>query len=313
AKDRVKPDVMSIVTHVKIEQVDYLDPGRVADVKPSRKLWRCNIDGCTYQTRRRADLRRHRRTNRHRDNDPSDSESDTDSPPWECKLCQYVTAKRFSFERHERSLRHRRNQLYFLESEPPERPDDAEDPSALPMERPCSEEPPPEELSSEDHDDCSLFICTVCDFSTSRKLEFRKHNRSLEHLESLRMADLERWMIEYAPQDEPEEEFAEEARVTIEVEEDLIPENCSTFECRKCDYRTARRHCFLRHIQSRKHRSRLREDTAESVSGELLTSEELGFDVIEYDPQGQELPEIVCLPSQVNPEGNSYHIVMDSA
>lgn len=271
--------------------------------KPKIML-QCNIEGCTYQTNRRRDMHRHKRSLKHSNHDvSSDSESDFDRPPWECKLCSYITAKRFSFARHQRSERHRRNQLYASKDE------ETPVPTKKPRE---SETPDPDnqnlDSSSEDNNDEGiLYTCTTCSFTTNNKLMMKHHKKSTEHLENINATELENWLIEYDPQGEEDCEINEPVLLETDDDiDDIAIENCSTFDCNICDYKTAHRFRFNRHKQTRKHLENL---IILKHEDEIQT--DLGFDAIEMD-HSEELQEIVYVPTEENPDENCYHIVMDS-
>ncbi|KAH8249955.1 hypothetical protein KR026_002406 [Drosophila bipectinata] len=263
----------------------------------------CNIEGCTYQTNRRRDMHRHKRSQKHSNHDvSSDSDSDFDRPPWECKLCSYITAKRFSFARHQRSERHRRNQLFASKDEDTPVP-------AKKVKESHSDDQNLNTSSEDSKDEGILYTCTTCTFMTNKKWLMKQHKKSTDHLEKLNITELENWLIEYDPQEEEDCRTTEPVRQETEDEdgeENIAVENCSMFECNICDYKTAHKFSFIRHKQSCRH--------LENII--ILTDEEevqkdLGFDVIDMDPN-EELQEIVYVPTEENPDENCYHIVMDS-
>lgn len=273
--------------------------------KPKIML-QCNIEGCTYQTNRRRDMHRHKRSLKHSHHDvSSDSESDFDRPPWECKLCSYITAKRFSFARHQRSERHRRNQLYASKDE--ETPVATKKPKETETSQPDIQTI---DTSSEDNkDEGILYTCTTCTFTTTNKLMMKHHKKSTEHLDKMNVTELDNWLIEYDPQGEENCETNEPILLETQDEDDeddIAVENCSTFDCNICDYKTAHRFSFIRHKQSRKHLENLI-----VLTDEDMVQTDLGFDAIEMDPS-EELQEIVYVPTEENPDENCYHIVMDS-
>ncbi|KAH8369335.1 hypothetical protein KR009_008619, partial [Drosophila setifemur] len=285
------------------------------EAEPPAKIKRlnCNIDGCNYQTDRRRDLRRHRRSQKHmHHNLSSDSDSDFERSLWECKLCNYTTAKRFSFARHEKSVRHRRKLLIAREEDNEETQDKEKRQERPESPKKNTEVPAPSYSSQESDQEGLVYTCTTCSYTTNQRLSFSQHKKSTEHLESLRSSELERWMIEYEPKEEDvvEENSYEPADQETAREDDdneISLEGCSTFECATCDYKTARRFCFSRHVQSRKHIAKILEENDDEVQ------KDLGFDVIEYDPaEEKDFEEIVYLPTEEKPEESCYYIVLNS-
>ncbi|KAH8291938.1 hypothetical protein KR054_002390, partial [Drosophila jambulina] len=269
----------------------------------------CNINGCTYQTDRRRDMRRHKRSMKHLDYEycSGDSDSDIDRPPFSCKLCNYTTAKKFCFVRHVRSVRHiRREQA-------------AEEEQKLTHEKAG---PPMESLELTESALCTLkersnmlFSCVLCDYSTTQNSNMARHNKSPEHIQNMQNIADESEFIEFAPLEEDEgvegvhqTALEESPPISVEIDRELdnyIAVDGGTYECTACDYKTARKFCFVRHVQSRKHLAKLQElEEADPIVQENLS------DIIEYAPAEDKISEeLLYPPTDDDPGEYAYYII----
>ncbi|KAH8248224.1 hypothetical protein KR038_007446, partial [Drosophila bunnanda] len=264
---------------IVIEIEPLLDEEKAPPWKIKRLM--CNINGCTYQTDRRRDMRRHKRSMKHLDYDycSDDSDSDIDRPPFSCKLCNYTTAKKFCFVRHVRSVRHiRREQA-------------AEEEEKLAQKKAGPSKMESLELIEEERDNM-LLTCVLCDYSTTQKLHLLRHNKTPQHIQNMQNVGDESEFIEFAPLEEDEgvegvnqEALEENSPISLETDRELdnyIAVDGGTFECTACEYKTARKFCFVRHVQSRKHLAKLQElEEADPIVG----------DIIEYAPAEEKISE----------------------
>ncbi|KAH8343722.1 hypothetical protein KR059_005732, partial [Drosophila kikkawai] len=269
----------------------------------------CNINGCTYQTDRRRDMRRHKRSTKHLDYDycSEDSDSDIDRPPFSCKLCSYTTAKKFCFVRHVRSVRHIRR-----EQEAEEEEKQAQKKAGPPkMESLELAEPA---LYSVQEGGNMLLSCVLCDYSTSQKLHMAQHNKTLQHIQNMQIVTDESEFIEFAPLEEDEvveglneAALEEQPPISLAIDRELdnfISVDGGTFECTACEYKTARKFCFARHVQSRKHLAKLQE--LEEADPNVQAN--LG-DIIEYAPAEEKITEEVLYLPTVDDPGEYYYII----
>ncbi|KAH8256416.1 hypothetical protein KR032_006800, partial [Drosophila birchii] len=245
----------------------------------------CNINGCTYQTDRRRDMRRHKRSMKHLDYNycSEDSDSDIDRPPFSCKLCNYTTANKFCFVRHVRSVRHIRREQAAEEEEK-----NAQEKAGSPG----MGEPACYTVQEKGN---MLLTCVLCDYSTTEKLHLALHNKSSQHIQNMQSIADESEFIEFAPLEEDEGVEGvnhalqeENPPISLEIDRELdnyISVDGGTFECKACEYKTARKFCFVRHVQSRKHLAKLQElEEADPIEANL-------GDIIEYAPAEEKISE----------------------
>ncbi|KAH8374895.1 hypothetical protein KR200_008234, partial [Drosophila serrata] len=255
----------------------------------------CNIDGCTYQTDRRRDMRRHKRSMKHLDYDycSDDSDSDIDRPPFFCKLCKYTTAKKFCFVRHVRSVRHiRREQAAEEEEKLAQKKAGTSQMESLELIEPA--------LYTVKERDNMVLTCVLCDYSTTQKLHLARHNKTPQHIQNMQNIADESEFIEFAPLEEDEgvEEIDREL-------DNYIAVDGGTFECTACEYKTARKFCFVRHVQSRKHLAKLQELEDADPIVQTNTGE-----IIEYEPVEEKISEeLLYLPTEDDPGEYAYYII----
>ncbi|XP_016959853.1 uncharacterized protein LOC108031149 [Drosophila biarmipes] len=224
------------------------------DSKPVKlKRLVCNRNGCTYSTDRRRDLKRHRRSQKHEHEEyRSDSESDVDRTLYSCKVCDYTTANRFCYVRHKESRRH-----IVREMEECEKLMDEADRAELHLKRRKRVEKEPVDLESNTSQvtDRILFTSMPSDHISKRKSCPETHPSSQDSNDVQKLLEPSEY-IEYLP-------------VETEVEYQPFRQGSSTMECAACDYKTARRFAFVRHLQSTRHLARVQEwyDNVETPIG----------------------------------------------
>ncbi|KAH8344396.1 hypothetical protein KR084_010908 [Drosophila pseudotakahashii] len=247
--ETLKIEALEFLYEDELEFLDIETPPGKEDNEKAVKLKRlvCNRNGCTYSTDRRRDMKRHRRSQKHEHEEyQSDSESDLDRSLFTCKVCEYKTAKRFCYLRHKESRRH-----IMKEMEACEQLTDEEDRAELRMKRRKRvEEPQPEALdsnTSQDNDDKS------CNYTTPPKSCLEMHANTQNKKDSPQSLLEPNDYIEYFPQEE--EQLVEET----EDECHTFNAGSSTMECDVCEYKTARRFAFVRHLQTTRHLTRIQE------------------------------------------------------
>nr|XP_016938032.2 uncharacterized protein LOC108015961 [Drosophila suzukii] len=247
------------------------------DNKPVKlKRLVCKLSGCTYSTDRRRDLKRHRRSQKHEHEEyRSDSDSDVDRSLFSCKVCDYTTAKRFCYVRHKESRRHIMREMEECEK----LMDEADREEIHTKRRKRVGEPVASDSETSQHTDHILFTCMPSDYSIKPKSCLETHPSLEEHNDVQRLLEPSEY-IEYIPQ--------KEKQMIEGMEDEYQPfmQGSSTFECAACEYRTARRFAFVRHLQSTRHQARMqeRDDNLESANDldELEGGEEENV-VVEFD------------------------------
>ncbi|EDX12294.1 GD20096 [Drosophila simulans] len=243
----------------------------------------CNINGCTYSTDRRRDLRRHRRSQKHMLLESySDSESEVESSLFSCNVCGYKTAKRYCFDRHKESRRH-----IMKEQEECEKLMDEAERAEQPVKRVKKvEEPSPSDAEETRYAKDILHTCTPCDYSTTRKSQLKMQAKSQAQIEVVQSQLMPNEYIQYLPHDQ--EQMVELSLESGETEDEYLAykkECSSTMECKPCEYRTARRFCFARHMRSERHLAK--------VQAELDGLEETeALEPVDYLEAENELEEI---------------------
>ncbi|XP_017113525.1 RE1-silencing transcription factor A [Drosophila elegans] len=230
------------------DEMEFLDikppPENQDNPKPAQiKRLMCNINGCNYATNRRRDLKRHKRTQKHvlEKFGSEDSESDDLLEPslFSCPLCDYTTAKRFSYVRHKESRRHIRKELDECEKLM-----DKADKAEGPMKHRKRVEEPVDMFQNTDA------ILYTYDYNTTEKSCLETHKNTVKHRKNHLEANE---FIEYVPQ---AEEFAE-TEDEYDIHRKGYHEISNTLECAPCQYKTARRFCFVRHLQSSRHQAKM--------------------------------------------------------
>uniref|UniRef100_A0A6P4FM45 RE1-silencing transcription factor n=1 Tax=Drosophila rhopaloa TaxID=1041015 RepID=A0A6P4FM45_DRORH len=245
---------------LKIEALDFIyqDEMEFLSIKPppenqdnakpvTLKRLICNINGCNYSTNRRRDLKRHKRTQKHVlekfGSDESESDDFLEPSVFSCPLCDYTTAKRFSFVRHKESRRHIMKELDECEK----LMDKADKTESSMKSRKRAD------LSQDT--DAILYTCTACDYNTTDQFYLETHNKSQEHRQNMERANE---FIEYVPQGEQNMvQSFEETEDEYDNQRDVFHEISATLECAPCQYKTARRFCFVRHLQSTRHLTKM--------------------------------------------------------
>ncbi|XP_017060689.1 uncharacterized protein LOC108101032 [Drosophila ficusphila] len=247
-------------------------PGKTKPTEPVKlKRLVCKLNGCNYSTDRRRDLKRHRRSQKHvwQELCSEDSDSDFERSLFSCAVCEYTTAKRYSYERHKESRRH-----LMKEMDECEKLMEEADKSERPEKDPCE-----------------------------------THNKSQEHQEILTSQLDANGYIDYIPQEkehfvEPSEEFNDTDEDCETYLEDFSQFN-STLECKPCQYRTARRFCFVRHLQSMRHLARIQEEFDALEVRNALKQERL--------EAKKTLEEAPCFEESYNVEGSNGAVAEDDA
>ncbi|XP_017084965.2 uncharacterized protein LOC108117184 [Drosophila eugracilis] len=245
---------------VTIEALDFIyeDEMELMNIKPKPKnqvevnpvkLKRltCNLKGCTYSTDRRRDLKRHRRSQKHLPEDIcSDSETEIDRSLFCCKVCEYTTASRYCYLRHKGSRRHIMKELNECEKLIDET-DDAESHNKIVSES---------DVSQVIGD--ILYSCTPCNFNTTKKSCLEIHTSTQAHKDVLHSVLEPNDYIEYISQEKGQ--MIEPSEKSAEIEDEYyayIDESSSTMKCAPCEYITARRFCFVRHLRSMRHMAKI--------------------------------------------------------
>ncbi|EDW49431.1 GM26889 [Drosophila sechellia] len=213
----------------------------------------CNINGCTYSTDRRRDLRRHRRSQKHMLLESySDSESEVESSLFSCNVCGYKTAKRYCFDRHKESRRH-----IMKEQEECEKLMDEAERAEQPVKRVKRvEEPSPSDAEETRYAEDNLHTCTT--FDTTRKSQLKMQAKSQAQIEVVQSQLMPNEYIQYLPHEQ--KQMVELSVESGETEDEYLAykkECSSTMECKPCEYRTARRFCFVRHMRSERHLAKI--------------------------------------------------------
>ncbi|XP_017007315.2 uncharacterized protein [Drosophila takahashii] len=258
--ETLKIEPLDLIYEDDMEFLDIEPPPEKEENEEPVKLKRlvCNRNGCTYSTDRRRDLKRHRRSGKHEHEDyQSDSESDVDRSLFTCKVCDYKTAKRFCFQRHKESRRHLMKELEACE----QLMDEADRAEIHRKRRKRREEMEPEASDSDVSQE---------NYTTPLK-SFQNKKEAPQSL--LEPSDY----IEYLSQD---------AEHLVEETEDEYPTfkpSNSTLECDVCEYKTARKFAFVRHLQSSRHLAKMEErDNGYEAENQL---EEIDGDLEEFDEQ----------------------------
>lgn len=272
--------LISLFTDLHLKQA----PRKEEQVKAVKiKRLTCNINGCTYSTDRRRDLRRHRRSQKHMLLEScSDSESEVESSLFSCNVCGYKTAKRYCFDRHKESRRH----IMKEQEECEKLMDEAEraEPAVKRIKR--VEEPAPADAEKTRYTEDILTTCTPCDYSTTRKSQFEMQAKSQANIEVVQSQLEANEYIQYLPQEQ--EQMVELSGESGETEDEYLAykKECRcTLECKPCEYRTARRFCFVRHMRSARHLAKIQADLHGLEETEAL-------EPVEYLEAENELEEI---------------------
>ncbi|EDV48450.1 uncharacterized protein LOC6553827 [Drosophila erecta] len=235
------------------DEMEYLHPKQAPRKDEQAKAVKikrltCNINGCTYSTDRRRDLRRHRRSQKHMLLEScSDSESEVEPSLFSCNVCGYKTAKRYCFDRHKESRRH-----IMKEQEECEKLMDEAEKAEMPVKRIIRvEEPAPLDADI-------LHTSMPCDYITTRKSRIELQAKSQAQIKILQTQLSSNEYIQYAPQGQ--EQMVGLSGESEETEDEYLAykmECSSTLECAPCEYRTARRFCFVRHMRSARHLAKI--------------------------------------------------------
>ncbi|EDW38106.1 GL12415 [Drosophila persimilis] len=295
----------------------------IQEDKPVNKTKRlvCMIEGCSYKTDRRRDMRRHRRSQKHiRDMaNIADSDSDFERPLYNCPLCSYTTAKKFCFDRHNMSTKHRCK----VESQG--------DPLLRKQKVKILQSARRDTTSSQESDGV-MYTCAACEYTTHRKESFKLHKTKRKHRYIMDIMKQNNQIITSGPMAQ-----GDEVEYTPPESEDeaVLPWN-APFYCDLCEYQTNTRYSFLRHKKSKKHQARVQEiedmeeksdslpdaDTFVTSEPEVQQEQELEYEeTIEYDPLVQEevvveqepdFQEIIYLPEGETGEEQHYFIVLSN-
>ncbi|XP_043654777.1 uncharacterized protein LOC122621092 isoform X1 [Drosophila teissieri] len=264
----------------------------------------CNINGCTYSTDRRRDMRRHRRSQKHMLLEScSDSESEVEPSLFLCNVCGYKTAKRYCFDRHKESRRH----IMKEQEECEKLMDEAErtEPPAKRIKR--VDELGPSDAVKAQYAEDTLHSCTPCAYSTTRKSRIELQAKSQAQIEILQTQLESNEYIQYVPQGQ--EQMMDLSGESVATEDEYLAykmECSSTLECAPCEYRTARRFCFVRHMRSARHLAKIQaefdgvEETEDPEPVEYLEAE---YDLEDID-HGEEITFVEEFDMHVMEESN---------
>ncbi|XP_002072376.3 uncharacterized protein LOC6649407 [Drosophila willistoni] len=102
----------------------------------------------------------------------------------------------------------------------------------------------------------SVFTCNFCDYKTAKKFCYERHKKSTKHFRRK-----EKLMKESQDDDSAEDQQEDQSHL---------------YKCYTCDYATAKKFCYDRHVESRKHRMKIQE-AEDNVDDELIVYSDIKY------------------------------------